>query len=114
MPMGNVDEPRSLPGPISVALLCGVHPIIIYRSTGDSFCPKMSGVPFLNLLPFLAEESNPVHGSVKSLFGMPPKGQPFSVLLAPGILADMEHQKTTLMVIEMIAPACDHQSNLLI
>lgn len=61
--------------PISVALLCGVQPIIIYTDTVDNFCTKMSGVPFLNLLPFLAKESDPVHGSVKCLFGMPPKGQ---------------------------------------
>lgn len=117
MPMGNADELRSLPEPICVALLCGVQPIIIYTSTADSFCTKMSGVPFLNLLPFLTKESDAVHDSVKCLFGMAPKGQqplPSSVLLARGILADMEYQKTILMVIEMIAPACDHQSNLLI
>lgn len=32
----------------------------------------VSGVPFRNLLPFLAKEGEPVHGSVKCLFGMPP------------------------------------------
>lgn len=41
MPMGNADELRSLPGLISVALLCGVHSIVIYTSTGDNFCTKM-------------------------------------------------------------------------
>lgn len=116
MPKGNADELRSLPGLTSVALLCGFLPIIIYISTGDNFCTKTWFLVSLFSICHLSL-SKKVHGSVKCLFGMPLKGQQplfSSILLAPGILADMEHQKTMLMVIEMVAPACDHQSNLLI
>lgn len=102
----------------SVALLRGVHPIIIYTSTGDDSCARdvIPDVPLLNLLPFLAKRNHPVHGSVKCLFGTPPKGQqPLLVwiLLALGLLGDVEHQETALMAIAMVAHACGHQSGLL-
>lgn len=50
MPKGNADELRNLPGLISVALLCGVYPIIIYRSTADDFHTKMLALVSLFLI----------------------------------------------------------------
>lgn len=114
MPKGNAGELRSLHGLISVTLLCGVQPIIIYTSTGDIFYTKMLSLAFFFLICCLSL-SRKVHGSVTH--GMPLKGQQpllASILLAPGIHAHMEHQKTSLVVIGMAAPACDHQNNLLI
>lgn len=91
----------------SVALLYGVRLIIIYRSTGDDSCAKdvIPDVPLLNTLPFPAKANDPVHGSVKGLFGMLSEGQqPLLVWI----------WKTAPMASVMVAHACGHQSGLLI
>ena len=98
-------------------VLHGVHPIITYTSTSENSWAKdaVPDIPLLYPLPFLAKPNNSVHGSVKWLFHVPLEGQqPLLVwiLLAPGLIGDMEHQKTALMAVVMVAHECGHQSHL--
>lgn len=74
----------------------------------------VSGVPFLNLLPFLAKKVIQSVAQWRDSLACHPKDSSVCFPRSCLLHADMEHQKTTLMVIEMVAPAHDHQSNLLI